>query len=168
MIKIIGSILIIISSTAFGMTAASKLTARVTELELIIKMIEEIKTRIQYNRSTVLELFDSMNHQGDYSSLYFLNDIVMFLKNNPINNNLLSFEFKNDKTFLSKKDQALLISSLKELGTMDIEGQLSSLTLYKIRFDEQLTLARQEQNKKGKLYRTLGILCGIGIAIVII
>lgn len=47
-------------------------------------------------------------------------------------------------------------------------GQLSEIELISKFIDEQIIKAEEEQKKNEKLYKSLGIITGIGIAIILI
>ena len=71
---------------------------------------------------------------------------------------------EESKTNLKEEDIKVLKNLSKLLGKTDIDGQLSEIEL----IEEQITNAEEEQKKNEKLYKSLGILAGIAIAIILI
>ena len=68
-----------------------------------------------------------------------------------------------------KPEEAALLSELgASLGKSDAAGQLSLIALYRERTALLAKCAAAEAAQKGKLFRSLGMLCGIGAAIMII
>lgn len=68
-----------------------------------------------------------------------------------------------------KDEEAALLSELgASLGKSDAAGQLSLIALYRERTALLAKSAAAEAAQKGKLFRSLGMLCGIGAAIMII
>ena len=56
----------------------------------------------------------------------------------------------------------------KLLGKTDIEGQLSEISLGLDLINKQLVDAEYERNKNSKLYKTMGVILGLGISIILI
>ena len=54
------------------------------------------------------------------------------------------------------------------IGTTDLDGQLSHCDLYLVRFDEQLSAAREQYRRKGRLYILLGGSAGLAAALLIL
>ena len=69
---------------------------------------------------------------------------------------------------IDREDKDILKNLGKLLGKTDIEGQLSEIELTSSFLDTQIKKAEQEREKNGKLYKTLGVITGIGIVIVLI
>ena len=69
---------------------------------------------------------------------------------------------------LEQEDKDILKNLGKLLGKTDIEGQLSEIELTSSFLDSQIKKAEQERERNGKLYKTLGVITGIGIVIVLI
>ena len=68
-----------------------------------------------------------------------------------------------------KNEEAELMKELGlSLGKSDAAGQLALIELYRERLSCFEKSAAEELSQKGKLFRSLGVLCGIGVAIVII
>lgn len=75
---------------------------------------------------------------------------------------------EESKTNLKEEDIKVLKNLSKLLGKTDIDGQLSEIELIEKFIEEQITNAEEEQKKNEKLYKSLGILAGIAIAIILI
>ena len=58
------------------------------------------------------------------------------------------------------------LSSL--LGQVDLEGQISKIKLVDNFLDEQINKAEEECKKSTKMYRTLGVVLGLVIVIILI
>lgn len=55
-----------------------------------------------------------------------------------------------------------------DIGSTDIEGQLSCCEYYKQIFEKELVLREENRKKYSKLYPTLGVMLGISAAIIIV
>ena len=69
---------------------------------------------------------------------------------------------------LSKEDITILKNLSKLLGETDIEGQISQIEVVNEFLTSQLKNANEERRKNEKMYRTLGIVTGLTIAIILI
>ncbi len=65
------------------------------------------------------------------------------------------------------EERELLLSLGRSLGTCDISGQLSLIELHSEKLNALKREAAEESAKKGKLFRSVGALCGIGAAVLI-
>lgn len=75
---------------------------------------------------------------------------------------------QNSKTNMTEEDLKVLENFEKMLGKTSIEGQLSEIKLLERFIDEQIEKAEEEQKKNEKLYRNLGVIAGLAIAIILI
>lgn len=166
MIKILGIISIIISSTLIGIVGSEKLRNRVKELNLINYMLEEIAILIRYKAMTVYEIVETLTQNQIFNKLTFLNNF----------NSNLQIPFKSTwnkniddmPTSLIESDVKLLKSFGASLGTSDIDGQLSTIGVFKESFFKLEKDATVIYDKKSKLYRSLGVLIGAFISIILI
>ena len=72
------------------------------------------------------------------------------------------------KSNLLEEDIIILKNLGRLLGQTDIEGQISEIEVVIQFLNTQLENARQERIKNEKMYRTLGIVSGLTIAIILI
>ena len=68
----------------------------------------------------------------------------------------------------NNKDRELLSSFFKDLGTTDIDGELSHIKMYQELFSEQYKLSKEDIKNKGKLYRMLGLFSGLAFVVLFI
>ena len=66
---------------------------------------------------------------------------------------------------LSPEVKEVLLELGEELGTTDLEGQLSALSQAHIQLQRFQDTYRVTYQKKGKLYRSLGLLAGLLLAV---
>ena len=65
------------------------------------------------------------------------------------------------------EESELMLSLGRSLGTSDISGQLSLIGLHSEKLNALRKSAAEESAKKGKLFRSVGALCGLGAAVLI-
>lgn len=68
----------------------------------------------------------------------------------------------------NNKDRELLSSFFKDLGTTDIDGELSHIKMYQELFSEQYKLSKEDIKNNGKLYRMLGLFSGLAFVVLFI
>lgn len=66
------------------------------------------------------------------------------------------------------EEYEIMLSLGQSLGTCDVQGQLSLLELHSEKLSSVRQAAADEYARKGKLMRSVGALCGIGAAILIV
>ena len=62
----------------------------------------------------------------------------------------------------------MLTKFFLQLGTMDLEGELSSISLYTGFFDELYEKSKSDLENKSKLYRVLGVFAGLAFVVMFI
>jgi len=78
------------------------------------------------------------------------------------------YAIENSNTDLTKEDITILYNLEKLLGKTDVEGQLNEIELIKQFIEVQIKKSEEEQSKNEKLYKTLGVVVGLAIVIVLI
>lgn len=71
-------------------------------------------------------------------------------------------------TGFEKEDIQVLCQVFSVLGTTDLEGQISTLKLQQQALAQHLEQAQGAYQKYSKLYRTLGLMSGVCIAILLL
>ena len=69
---------------------------------------------------------------------------------------------------LTAADRELLVHFGDGLGRTDVEGQLTNCRLYAEQLGERLEEARRDAATKSRLYVTLGVTGGIGLALLLL
>lgn len=109
-------------------------------------------------------------NEDEFSAFSFLNDCESKLKSNAN----IALVWKSsvvgsaDRLHLDKSDLRLLISIGEILGSSDSHSQAEEFGLLSGFIGKNLESASAAYSSYGRLYRSLGVLCGIGAAIVLI
>ena len=69
---------------------------------------------------------------------------------------------------MKKSDTELICDIGKKLGTSDLDGQMSVIKLWQAEVTSAISSAESEYASKAKLYRTMGVLIGAFISIMLI
>ena len=88
-----------------------------------------------------------------------------------LNSNIPSFSIEeNIKNLecLSKEDELFIISTLKNLGLSDINSQINIIDNAISIVEEKIKEANDKKNKDSKVYKTVGIIAGIIVVVILI
>ncbi len=169
MLKWVGSILIIVSCTAFGLIQSALLQKRVQVLQTAVLLTDEISNHIRYLSSTLEELVESLCRQEKYQVFSFLPELKQQMCKG------VSYPQACQKAFegwsfpgAAKEDFKTIRDLFCILGTTDTEGQLSLMADYHASFEEMAKAAQIRAKKYGSLYRTSGMLAGALVVILIL
>lgn len=166
-IKIILLVLLFCSSTTIGLLIASKYNNRVKQLKEIKKGLNILETKIKFTAEPLPEVFHELGQ-----SMEGIVGAIFQMASNKMNiqNATQSWEeaLQENKTSLLKEDIDLLKGMGKLLGKTDLEGQISEIELTKTFLDTQIKRAEKECEKNEKLYKTLGLVGGTALVIILI
>lgn len=166
-LKLIGIMLLICATGYTGMSMSTSLKERIKRLELIRKMLDEIATLIRYRALTVTEIINELVSNSSYGELIFLHKAKLEIAPEIPFHCAWENAVKKDGKLLNE-EKSQLISLGNFLGSSDIEGQISALTIYKDKFNMLIEKASENYASKGKLYRSLGVLSGVFVSILLI
>lgn len=167
MFKIFCVIVIITVTSYIGCYYSYALKKRLTILKKINYMIDEILTLIRFKAATVYEIVDVLKSSERFVNLEFLNNIY-FDSNCSFQEKWCSAILKSPPQYINKSDIELLSDIGQKLGTSDMEGQISILKFQQTELLLSISDAEAEYNKKSKLYRSIGVLTGAFISIILI
>ncbi len=148
-----------------GLTYSVALKRNQTQIDELIQLITWLKIDIRYNQSQLGDMVNRICSSSKFNNLNFLNNLK---------NNMMDMPFPNawEKSIsdwnssISQDDKDLLKSMSSILGASDANGQIMALEHVEHRFKISLQSAREVYNKKGKLFRSLGILIGLAVFVV--
>ncbi len=167
LVKGIIYILIFSSSTYIGILISKQYSNRVNELKDLKLALNILKTKIRFTNEPLYNIFDEIANtsNGNISNLF--NNVCKKLKNNSASD---AWEETLDTVPLSikREDRQVIKSMGRMLGKTDINGQLSEIELTENFLETQIIDAENEKNKNEKLYRTLGMITGVGIIVILI
>ncbi len=172
LVKIIGSILVIFSTSFLGYLLSWEKIRRLEQLKELKKSIYLLKGDIQYGFTPLPEAFANMGKKCSPAFSTFFARVASDLKEFQgqsfygIWKKRIGEELK--ETALSKGDKEKLMGLGETLGYLDQEMQLSTIKLYLENLEEEISTETKSQKEKIKLCQVLGVLSGIFITIVMI
>ena len=166
-IKIIIYSFIFLSCSLIGILISRKYTNRVNELKEFKNALNLFKTKIRYTYEPIPEIFSEISENiSPCVSTVFKQaagkmDVLAA-------GEAWNLALKMDNLNINEEDRNALKNLSKLLGKTDLQGQLSQIEMTSDFLDEQILKAERERNKNEKMYRTLGMILGMAIVIILI
>ena len=150
-----------------GNAIARKYVDRVKELIAIKSALNILENKIKFTQTPLAEIFEQIEKSVSEKNIKKLFKNITHEKQKNIHE---SWENAINKAEinLEKEDKKILIDMGKILGSTDVDGQISNIKITSSFIDKQIQKAEEEKNKNVKLYKTLGIVSGLTIVIILI
>ena len=166
-LKIFIFALIIGGCTALGIIYAKRYSNRVLELKEMKNALNMFENKIKFTYEDIPTVFKDISKtiKGNIGKVF------ENASNKMINKNAgEAWEEALNVTFTALKQEDIeIIKGLgRMLGKTDINGQISEIELVNEFLETQIKEAEEEKNKNYKMYKTLGIVVGITIVIILI
>lgn len=166
MIKIIGTVIVVAVGTAIGLLKSRSLSLRVKFLEEFLSFITYMETEIRYSSDSLYQIINRFSSTNE-SSLNFLSYCTE--KSHTFSDEWNeSIKKISSEVGLKETDIKLIKEFGAGLGISDIDGQIAHCEVNKTHLKSRLSDAIEERNKKGRLYRMLGICSGLTLALILI
>lgn len=160
-------VLTIATSSALGMMLSQKYVKRVDELKAFKSALVMLKTKIRYTYAPICEIFADISKslKGNISTL--LKNACTQIEEKGATDGFYTAIEMTDLN-VTKEDRQVMGTLSKLLGKTDVEGQISEIELVQSFLETQIEKAEVQREKNAKLYKTLGVICGIGIVIILL
>lgn len=172
MLKFIGCIFIVFSSSGLGYILGTKFSARVREIKLLKMSLQLLETEIVYSNTPLPDAFEIISKKSSIPIKYIFKNMSVKLKNKLYSTVSEAFESSlnetNEKLSLSKEDMEILKVFGCSIGNSDIEGQVKSFKMIIKQLEGQEAKAEESRNKNEKMYKNLGFLTGLALAILLL
>ena len=168
MIKLIGFIIIIISSAKIGFDLSAKYIRRVKDLKSFISVLEKIKSKIKFSNCVISDaLVKASEVKSDTVSnlVKYISKKIEDGKTGPSD----AFEcyLKENITFFEKNDIEEIYKFFSAFGSGDREDEIKNISNTIENIKSHLNEAIENEKKYVKLFRTSGVLAGFLIAIIL-
>ena len=132
----------------------------------VILLIKELTVQIKYTNSEIGSMLKHASQNEAYQNLIFVTSCAGIGETGDFHP--LWNDGVKKQPYLTPTDRELLFALGDRLGETDLEGQLSFLELTCEMLKKQQTEAAENYRKKGRMYRSVGILCGIAAGIMVL
>lgn len=169
--KIPGAILVIMSATMLGFKMGECISTRIDNLREIRKMLILIRGEIIYGVTAIDDALE--NIAGKVSPVFsgFIKAVTVDIRKKKTVTlcEIWSSHIKELRgTYLTKKNLERLKCFGKEFGNMYKDMQVTALDMYIDELEKEIRELDDKRNENLKLYRTLGIMAGIFVAVVLL
>lgn len=151
----------------YGMYKSNDLKNRVIILKQILSMTEKIQTYIKYERRSTKNILKALKEDENLQNLEFLKDLKISDNNIKMQFKTTVLDFTKTKR-LKREDENIILSVGDILGSYDVNTQLNQFESLKINIKNTLQNAIKTYEENGKLYRSIGLLSGIFVAILLV
>lgn len=166
-LKFCGGITVIASGAFCGIYASKMLENRVCFLEQYIMFLTQTKTMISYNAVSVENIFSSV---GSVPVLQPMLGKCLKMLSDGYTLQEAWYGAVNSayvKKLCTASDRTLILSFGDTFGSSNVDGEVTKTELHTALVTERLEKARQELYSKRKIYRTVGMFCGMMIVFVL-
>lgn len=171
LLKIIGSIIVMAASGFLGYILSRDCSRRPQELRVLQGLLQMFESEISFLSNLLADSFERIYRSSSDEVAAFFGNTAANLRLEKALNASQAWEKaireNIGRTALNKEDEAILLSFGKMLGSTDLEGQLQNIRLAVNQLKMQEQKAEERRKKNEAMYRSLGILGGIAVVIVL-
>lgn len=172
LLRLFGSIIVLMSSSFLGYILSTDCKKRPQQLRELQALLQMFENRISYLSDILTDAFDIIFASSKSEVGIFFNYTSKKLKAERNMNACEAWEAavrdNIKKTSLNKEDEEILVSFGKILGGSDLEGQIKNIRLTINQLKLQEDKAEKSRVKNEGMYRSLGILGGIAVVVVLV
>lgn len=172
LLKFIGCLFVILSSTGIGFLISSGFRERVEDIRLLKTSIMMLETEISYSNTPLPDAFESVSRKSSGTASRIFQYAGKSLKSRTCSTVGEAFERAlnsySKSNSLSKEDLDILSSFGYSLGSSDVEGQVKSFRLVLKQLEAQEVKAEELRGKNEKMYKSLGVLAGLAVSILLL
>lgn len=160
----VGAILLILAGTLAGYMESHRLARRVDCLGAFVRFLSAAQTEIRFSALPVEQIV--RRHGGE---LPFLAQCARRCGEGTDFGSAWeqAVDCEAQREGFLKKDADLLKNFGSGFGASDTEGQLSHCGLYSTLFGSSLKSAKEDEERKSKLYLMLGVCSGVAAALML-
>ena len=172
MYRIVGCILVVAAGAGLGVSESIRVSERIYTLEMLLSMVICLKGEIRCGNASLPDAFygaaGRMN--GKYREfLITAADRMKAGKGEKLSQICRECaENSLKKSCLTHGEKDAFFSVGEYLGYMDLEMQIKQLSLYEKNLEEEISRLKEEASGKKRLYRSLGILGGLLLAVLLV
>lgn len=169
-VKIIISISIVCITAYIGTYKARKLKQREYILREMVTFLKLVENEIKYMMNILPNAYEIARQKLSTELKIKIGQIVVDMLDSE---NLTYIDGSIEKNIsdiesLDKYDKEVIISTLKNLGRSDVEGQINIIQNTINILENQISEANEIKNTNSKLYKTIGIVTGLMLVIIFI
>lgn len=165
LIKFLNLGLICLICFYIGNLKAKSYENRVIDLTKFQNSLVMFKSKIEFTYEPINNIF------SDISKVIYENDNNIFIETLKRDKEIYlawNESIDNQKYNFNNEDKEIIKMFGKLLGKTDLKGQVSQIELTQKLIEKQIEKAENDKIKNSKLYKTMGIICGMAICIILV
>jgi stage III sporulation protein AB len=170
MLKFVGGVLIIGAATLFGFLKAAHYVRRPKQIRSLISALGRMETEIMYALTPLPEAFASLSKQvaEPLSSLFRITSERLSKSDGKSTREIWQWSVNDvwTRTSMKQAEQEVVLQLGTVLGLTDRSDQIKHLRLAISQLQTEETESREEQSRYEKMWKSLGVLIGALIVIV--
>ncbi|WP_152394066.1 stage III sporulation protein SpoIIIAB [Paenibacillus guangzhouensis] len=172
MVKLIGAILVIVSGTLFGFYQAAQFANRPKQIRAFILAMQRLETEILYGFTPLADALDKIGQQLSDPLKSIFTEAARRLTDHRTSLTAqeswqLAVEEQWKHTAMKQSEKNIIYQFGFTLGTSDRNDQIKHIRLAINQLQHEESAAQQEQGRYEKMCRSLGLLAGALIVILI-
>ncbi|MED5017560.1 stage III sporulation protein SpoIIIAB [Paenibacillus chibensis] len=170
MLKLLGAVLILLSGTLAGFHQAARFAARPKQIRELILAMQRLETEISYGFTPLPDAFSKMAEQLGEPLRTLFKRAAHYMASSGITAQesiQRSLQENWKRTAMKTPERDILHQLSFTLGTSDRQDQIKHIALAAQQLKHEEAMARDEQAKYEKISRSLGLLIGALIVILI-
>ena len=172
LLKLLGSILIVMATTGIGYSTGRDLKIRLDNLRYIKKLMLMLRGEIKYLKAPLGEAFFNVSKRAEDPFGLFFDKIALEIERLECESFYAIWckhiDGELSKLKLNKRDCQTLKRVGEHLGYMDKEMQLGMIDLYVEQLEEEIKMTRESIDEKIKVYQCLGVTIGLFAVLIIL
>lgn len=172
LLKVTGIILILLSGSLIGINLSKEYELRIVHLKQFKKMLMLLKGEIKYNNSGICESVTTVSERTENIVGIFLKKVMEYFDENKVTLKCAwDFGVENilkTQTRLKEKELTYIKDLGTNLGITDKETQINNILSCMEAINLSLDELNENKTEKCKLYKTLGVMAGAFLTIVLI
>ncbi len=170
LIKFLGALALVGATSFIGFSLASDCSKRPRSLRELQSLLQMLENEISYLSNLLSEAFNRIYESTNSQTSILFREAAKNLSTHGITADAAwekAIEENYAKLSLNKEDKTVLISFGNMLGNSDLEGQINNIKLMSSQLKLQELKAEEMRTKNEKMYRSLGVLSGLAIVIIL-
>lgn len=168
MLRLAGLLLIAACCSGVGLLASFRLSSRVQALEGCLGFLEALCEELRYTLARTEDLLLALGERASFVQLDFIREAARLTGEGMEFPAAWKRAVEGSSLPLEAADRRVLSQVGELLGSSSAEGQLSQLSHCRRLLAEQREDALAQKASKGNLFRSLGVLSGAGLFILLL
>ncbi len=172
MIKLIGAVLVLISSAGYAGAISEKQKKHLEMLHSFLLVLGLLAEEIRYERFCLADIFLALERQYHGPAGEMMGQMAKRLKNREPESAKTVWEMtlreNRERFMLTQEEFDVLISAGQTIGYLDTKAQENQLKLAIRRLESLCQRTEQEVMKKRKVIAYMGISCGLMAVLILV